>query len=202
MLLQLNKISQKSLNELSPSFNNLPETDHLDGTYRLRRYSVVQCNGNCVEIGDNTFLQTDEYNKFQGNVARKFEPIESDVISSVGMLEMCSQFGWICGLSDDQKIDVHQMRVVAQGEKAKVSPEGVHQDGYDYICIVSINRHNILGGRLLLHTEQKRDPFFSMELEEGVSAMIDDRVFWHNATDISPIGASLGYMDAFVLTAR
>ena len=37
MLLQLGTISRSAVEDLSQSFNNLPETDHLDGKYRLRR---------------------------------------------------------------------------------------------------------------------------------------------------------------------
>jgi hypothetical protein len=33
--------------------------------------------------------------------------------------------------------------------------------------------------------------------------MIDDRVMWHNATQIKPVNQDIqGYMDAFILTAK
>ena len=41
-LLQLNLINDELVETLADSFNNLPETNHKDGKYRLRRYSVVE----------------------------------------------------------------------------------------------------------------------------------------------------------------
>ena len=202
MLLQLDNISDESVESLTSSFNNLPQTEHLDGKYRLRRYSVIQCNGSCVELGENTFIQSDEYNKFQGNVARSFEPIEPKVIESVGMLEMSCMFKSTCGLPDDQKIEVHQMRIITLDEETPVSPEGVHQDGFDYICIVGIARYNVRGGHLLAYTNQGNEPFMSLALKPGEIAVINDKNLWHNASSIEPIIGKDGYMDAFVLTAR
>ena len=55
-LLQLDKISDESIESLIDSFNNLPETDHADGKYRLRRYSVIELR--------TTFLKNNpKYNK-------------------------------------------------------------------------------------------------------------------------------------------
>ena len=202
MLLQLSRISESAVDELSPSFDNLPETDHLDGKYRLRRYSVVKCSGNCVEAGDNTFIQSDKYNKFQGNVLRKFDPIESDVISSLGMLEICSVFTSACGLPSDQEIGIHQMRIITLEDKSKVSSEGVHQDGFDYISMVGIKRHYILGGKLLVHSDPEEKPFLSIELGAGLAVTLNDRLFWHDASNISPETESQGHMDTFILTAK
>ena len=201
MLLQLDQISDKTVVELAQSFGNLPETSHLDGKYRLRRYSTVQCNGNCIEIGDNTFTQSDEYNKFQGNVTRNFEAIEESVIKSVGMVEMCRMFKNICGFPENQEINIHQMRIITLDEETPVSPEGIHQDGYDYICIVGISRYNVDGGNLLLYKQQNSDPFFSVPLHPGLAAIINDRVLWHNASKIKPVIGVSGFIDSFILTA-
>ena len=41
-LLHMDKLTSEGLDSLRPSFENVPETDHKDGKYRLRRYSKVQ----------------------------------------------------------------------------------------------------------------------------------------------------------------
>ena len=82
------------------------------------------------------YAYSEDYNSFQGGMTRKFEPIESSVIHSKGMLEIYNRFKSVVGFSDGQKVDVHQMRVITLEEETQVSPEGIHQDGYDYICIV------------------------------------------------------------------
>jgi hypothetical protein len=62
-------LSHQATQQLMPSFSGLPHTQHADGKYRLRRYSVVKhLNGHVVEIGPRNFVQSDEINHFQGNV--------------------------------------------------------------------------------------------------------------------------------------
>ena len=39
--LHITSLSRHALEQLSPSFNQLPSTEHADGKYRLRRYSVI-----------------------------------------------------------------------------------------------------------------------------------------------------------------
>lgn len=202
MLLQLDNISDEAVESVSYSFNALPQTEHRDGKYRLRRYSVIQCNGNCVGLGENTFIQSDEYNKFQGNMTRSFEPIEPKTVDSIGMLEMSCMFKAACCLPDDQKIEVHQMRIITLDEETPVSPEGVHQDGFDYICIVGITRYNVTGGHLLVYSDKDDEHFMSLALKPGEIAMIDDKALWHNASNIEPVIGKDGYMDAFILTAK
>lgn len=203
MLLQLTKLTDSSVESLRESFSGLPETEHLDGKYRLRRYSVVQCTDkDCDELEIRTFNQSDEYNKFQGNMTRRFDPVEESVVHSSGMLEMCSMFKSVCGFPDDQKIDVHQMRVITLNEETPVSPEGIHQDGYDYICIVGIDRSQVEGGHLLVYSDKESDPFLSLPLSDGVAVMLNDRLLWHNASKITATTDTDGYVDAFILTAK
>ena len=98
MLLHLSTISRSAAEDLSQSFGNLPETEHLDGKYRLRRYSVISCNEeSCDKLKDQTFFQSEELNKFQGGMVRKFEPIEDSVINSNGLLEIYNRFREIAG---------------------------------------------------------------------------------------------------------
>ena len=206
MLLHLSTISRSAAEDLSQSFGNLPETEHLDGKYRLRRYSVISCNEeSCDKLKDQTFFQSEELNKFQGGMVRKFAPIEDSVINSNGLLEIYNRFREIAGFPLGQKVDVHQMRVITQEEETQVSPEGVHQDGYDYICIVGINRHNITGGHFLGYGNKDEEPFLSLPLEAGTMVVVNDRQLWHNASTIKsryPIGHEAGFLDSFILTMR
>ena len=207
-LLQLETISEAAVESVKASFNDLPHTAHADGMYRLRRYSVVR-----VEDGrghwyierrpQRSFNQSAEYNKFQGDIDRAFEDIEDDVITSQGMREICQTFKKANELPDKQKIEVHQMRVVTQDDGvASVAPEGVHQDGYDCIAIVGINRHNIEGGELLVSEEKDAKPFLKRGLSDGEIIMLDDSRFWHNASDIKAADkAQKGYGDWFILCA-
>ena len=95
------------------------------------------------------------------------------------------------------------MRIITRDELTPVSPEGVHQDGYRFIAIVGINRYNITGGNLLICKTYEGKPVVDFPLDSGEMVMIDDRVMWHNATQIKPVNQDIqGYMDAFILTAK
>ena len=205
--IKLEQISPWAVSTVKESFNRLPETEHRDGQYRLRRYSKIKLsdtdNFKYMKMESEAFNQSAHYNQFQGGVARKFEDMEDEVVQSGAMLEMCDTFLDSSGFSDDHEIEIHQMRIITRDELTPVSPEGVHQDGYRFIAIVGINRYNLTGGKLLICKTYEGKPVVDFPLDSGEMVMIDDRVMWHNATQIKPVNQDIqGYMDAFILTAK
>ena len=106
-------------------------------------------------------------------------------------------------LEDGQEIEIHQIRIAAIYEETQVAPEGVHQDGFDHIALVGVNRHNIVGGEIMLYQDSHEAPFFRKVLENGDVTMLADSKLWHNAQPIRTIDHDeMGYMDLFVLTAK
>ncbi len=202
--LQLTKLSEQAIAQLAPSFTQLPNTEHADGEFRLRRYSVVEFrDGDVVDLHKHEFMQTDDINRFQGNVVRQFEPLEQTTIQSDGMREMCEMFVASNRLVNGTQIEIHQIRISAIYEETQVAPEGVHQDGVDHIALVGMGRHNIEGGDIMLYNSFNEAPFFRKVLQSGEVAMLADNKLWHNATPIhSVIDGQRGHMDVFVLTAK
>lgn len=202
--LQLTKLSDNAFAQLAPSFTKLPNTEHADGKFRLRRYSVIQFkDGQVIDLQKNEFMQTDDINRFQGNVVRQFEPIETPTLQSEGMREICQLFADANKLADGQEIEIHQMRISAIFDETQVAPEGVHQDGFEHIALIGMGRHNIEGGDVMLYSSFNEAPFFRKVLQNGEVAMLADNKLWHNATPIrSVIEGEEGYMDVFVLTAK
>ena len=212
-LLQLNQLNKELINSLKGSFDGLPHTDHKDGAYRLRRYSAIELRTSFwnakeeIEIDrleHRDFLQSEDLNAHQGGMTRAFEDIEHEVLQSEGFKEICLTFKQENDLIDGQEVEVHQMRVVTlEGGTAPVSPEGVHQDGYDHIAMIAIARHNIGGGSLMAYDGKASKPFLTRSLEDGEMIMLNDRILWHNATPI--VASNLreqGYGDWFILCAR
>ena len=89
------------------------------------------------------FTQSEDYNKHQGGMKRTFENIEEEVLQSDGFKEICLIFKNANNMIDGQEIDVHQMRCVTLNGESELAPEGVHQDGFDRIGMISIDRDNI-----------------------------------------------------------
>ena len=212
-LLQLNYLDGSDVEDVKESFNNLPHTNHKDGKYRLRRLSFVEVRTEfwnakteavITKLKNRVFNQSAKYNEHQGGMNRKFEDIEDYVLQSQTMKEICLTFISENNLIGGQEIDVHQMRVATQEDgQAQASPEGVHQDGFDHIAMISVNRHNIRGGELLAYTSKEKDPFMSYALESGDMLMLNDRKLWHNAPPVEAIDKTeSGYGDWFILCAR
>lgn len=201
--LHLTQLSMTAIEQLSPSFEGLPRTEHADGQYRLRRYSVVGFeNGQVIDLNKNSFVQSSDINRFQDDVVRQFEPIEKGILSSDGFREMCALFVNANHLPEGQEIEIHQIRITAIYDETQVAPEGVHQDGFDHIALVGVGRHNIMGGDIMLYSSHNQAPFFRKVLENGEVAMLADSKLWHNAVPIrSVINDQEGHMDVFVLTA-
>ena len=101
--IRFDQLDDASVKELQPSFNDLPETDHKDGKYRLRKYTLVELTDyvnpetldlfrSYIELEVDTFNQSSQYNKHQGDVDRKFEPISQDILFSNAMLRVVHNF--------------------------------------------------------------------------------------------------------------
>jgi hypothetical protein len=154
-------------------------------------------------LTSSTFKQDKEYNSFQGDIERKFENLEDSTIHSEGMKELIYLFRDVNRLPQGTTIDIHQMRIITAKEHTQVSPEGVHRDGYDFISMIGISRHNVTGGNLLVYADKDGDHFLSMPLAAGEVITLDDNKLWHNASAIKAIDQQkMGHMDAFILTAK
>ncbi|MBC5850038.1 2OG-Fe dioxygenase family protein [Vibrio metschnikovii] len=202
--LQITHLSPEATRQLAPSFATLPHTEHADGKYRLRRYSVIQYrDGQVVSLGKNEFVQSEDINHFQGDIVRQFEPILAETLNSEGMREVCELFMQANELPNGQEIEIHQIRVTAIYDETQVAPEGVHQDGFDHIALVSIDRYNIVGGDIMLYNDCHEAPFFRKVLDNGEVAILADSKLWHNASPIRSVDHTQeGHMDVFVLTAK
>ena len=82
--MRLENISFHAVDSVKDSFNRLPHTSHLDGSYRLRRYSRIrmgeqpEIDETCdyIKLSQKPFNQSEDYNKHQGGMSRLFEDIE------------------------------------------------------------------------------------------------------------------------------
>lgn len=211
-LLELGQISSEHVAQLSESFNNLPKNEYCDGKYRLRRYSQFNFSQDKLpnigiintlrKLPAKAFTQSADFNVFQGDVVRQYEEIEQDIIDSEAFVEIFARFKGITNLDDESNIEVHQMRIIAKGEVgSQVTPEGVHQDGFQNIGMFVIDSSNVSGGELNIHTQQQAKPFIKHKFDQGEFVVLNDERFWHSAEDICSAGSGSAHMDLFVLTA-
>ena len=202
-LLQLRFINQADIDAVKPSFDNLPDNPYADGAFRKRRYSVIKKQQDKLVLqATKAFVQDDSINTFQGNIERTYENLEQSLLESQGMMSIVEEFRAMTGIDEDRDIEIHQFRMLAIDSDTPPAPEGVHQDGFDHVCICGVSHENIQGGELLVYEHKDAEPCFKMEIKDGMFALIDDRQVWHNATPMNKIDPEqTGYLDCFVLTA-
>lgn len=215
-LMQLIQLDKDAISTVKGSFDNLPHTDHKDGKYRLRRYSQIELRTSfwnaseqveITHLTSNEFTQSSDYNLHQGDKKRVFDNLEESTVNNEGFKEICLEFKRANELKDGIIVDVHQMRVVTLDEldgSAPVAPEGRHQDGYDCIGMIGIQRNNIKGGELHAYPDSESPAFLTHILRDGQMLLLADKILWHYATDIIKKHQDLhqGYGDWFVLCAN
>lgn len=189
------------------SWNDLSLDNHLidSGKYRYRRYSVFNSIAGKLELlPSEPHFQTREYNPMHGGSYRYYQDIAAEVLRSDTLKSL---IGWNIRLisTEEQKnwrIQCHQFRICAtEFEAGKPTPEGVHQDGADYVFIMLLDRQNVLGSRNTIHGESG-DIVYQTTLEEtGEAILLNDKRFWHGVSEMTPKDKNQkAYRDVLVLT--
>ena len=203
------KLDQKYKNlvshKLSKSFDNLS----IDKYYNIKRgrgFSLLKVdNFDKLEIiGDLNFYQSEIYNNYNGNVLRKYTNLNTDILDDELFKYFVKTFKeQIDKVSPvvTKYIQVHQIRVYANNLSTNLVPEGIHQDGFNFIAITCINRKNIIGGLNNVYDSIKTIKCYSTSLNEGEILILNDRKMFHDVTNIELNNLNeVGYRDIFVFT--
>ena len=93
-----------------------------------------------------------------------------------------------CG---DFKLTAHHTFIFCQGSaSATNSPEGIHQDGMDFIMSAFVvERKNVKGAKSIVYAEDKETKIFEAILKDGQGLLQADlhSSLWHEVTQISPL---------------
>lgn len=174
---------------------------NVPGAQRFRRFQRFFRKGTEWSYSDDySFMQSKHYNAVVGDVVRTFEPIASEVMAT-GLLQ-----SFALQQAEHFRIDieayevaVHQFRVAVAGEHAGSStPEGVHQDGHEFVCIVHWDSHNITGGTSRVYDLDKK-LIYSHALRGRTEALLlDDRMHFHDVSEVLSANGEKGWRDVFV----
>ncbi len=89
----------------------------------------------------------------------------------------------------------HNQLFVYPGAESTNSPEGVHQDGADYIIsALVLERHNILGGVSRIFDSDKQRVLLEYELQPGEAILQADNnsPLWHDVTPVTVLDVEKG----------
>ena len=197
---KINTIKNKDI--LKNSFNLLKKDRYYHNT-RYRAFSLLDIDdiNNLKIIGDLNFYQSENYNNFNGNILRTYNNISSNILSDYSFKSMINIFKINAEKEFKEKIRyilIHQIRVIIDDNNNIVTPEGIHQDGYNIVGICCINKNNIEGGINNIYDKDKK-LIYSKLLDEGEMLIINDNNYYHDVSAIKSKDNN-GYRDMIILT--
>jgi selenocysteine lyase/cysteine desulfurase len=180
-------------------FNELVQDKHYNIS-RFRRYSLI--NTETFQILGTKFLQSKKYNKsINGDILRKYNEInliDTDCFKNL-IDYFVGEVKYKTGI-DISTCMVHQIRVEANDDSISPVPEGIHQDGYNFIAIVCVNRKNIMGGVNKVFSLND-ELVYSSVLKQGEMLFMNDRELKHYVSDIIRIdNCKEAYRDVLIIT--
>lgn len=199
-LVSLPKVSQNLIH----SFNLIPEDKYLKSNfpYRCRTYGTgTVVRGEFFwDEQEQVFEQSQKLNSYVGGVSRKFENIDASIKESVCEQIILNAYNQIP--DGDYTVGIHQIRILADTDNQGIpTPEGIHQDGFDYVTVSCINTHNLSGGvSVLLDAKDHTKIVYEGTLIPGEQIVFSDKTFAHYTSNISPKVPGIAYRDVIVTT--
>ncbi|MBD2294641.1 2OG-Fe dioxygenase family protein [Anabaena sphaerica FACHB-251] len=202
-LFTLRKVNSINTEGFQAFFQNLPIDPYIKGKYRSRRLSrVVVSENKLIKLSHGHLFQSRDYNPLLGDIKREFAELEDALVELEIFKNLVLAFSDSCKLHPEAEIGIHQIRTTCSpGHLGNPAPEGIHQDGTDFIGIFSVGRDNIQGGETHLYTAKKEKPVFNKILQPGELVVVNDHDFFHFTTPIKPENPAPGTRDVFVLTS-
>jgi hypothetical protein len=201
-------ISFQSYPEFSSFWNKLDNDNFMldGGSYRQRKFGVFKYDPSSINpleyLGNDDFYQEKDTNILNGGIKRKFSGLDEDFASSDVLKKIISY-----DLSklpkryliNILKINIHQIRINSTSSTTgNPTPEGIHQDGHDYVAQHLIAKHNVTGGESTIY-DQRKQPLFSKTLSLPLQTIFvkDPKVF-HGVSPITP-EINSGYRDMLLI---
>jgi hypothetical protein len=159
--------------------------------FRLRRYgrySWSPAHDALTALPHEAYFQPEDENPYAGGIAREFAPLLPDTVHNP-FLHALVRLTFAClPVADDRRgktweVRIHQIRVVAApGEPGHPAPEGIHQDGTDFLTLHLVRRDNVVGGESTIY-DLGRTPIGCYTMREPLDSFIleDPRVL-HGVT--------------------
>ncbi len=183
--------------ELWSDWDDLPPDNYLknNARFRLRRYANFYFQPNSEEIRPLPhipYFQDKKLNNYVGGVQRNLAQLKESTLKNLFLHELIKFNFRQFPLENDMvkqawHVDVHLIRIVASAnEIGEPTPEGIHHDENDFICMHLVKRQNTLGGINTIY-DNDRSPLHSSTLYKPMDSVIiwDPRAM-HGVSPIMP----------------
>ncbi len=178
-------------------WNDLEPDNYLkdDASFRFRRFAYfyfLPCSGEVLPFKETPYFQSSELNSYAGDIQRKFVHLKDSILTNQFLHDLIrinfQQFPVSEEMSKKAwKLDVHQIRIVATSDQnGEPTPEGIHHDENDFVCMHLIKRHNIVDGVNTIY-DNNRNLLESFTLNEPMDSLIvwDPHVM-HGVSTVRP----------------
>lgn len=197
--------------DFADSWNRLDEDRHMGdgGRYRQRLHAAFRVTAQEITRKPHQpHYQSLAHNGLNGGVQRWFGPVTSAIggsATNIGVLNLCRNV--FARVAEDARpgayhTEMHQFRIEpAPDQVGKPTPEGMHRDGVDWVCVMLVNRENVKHGvtDIVAPDGQSLASFTMTKPMDCV--FLDDRRVLHGVTPIGLMDpARKGHRDVLVMT--
>lgn len=201
-----------SWDTFSATWDDMPQDLYMadGGRYRRRRHAVFQMTEETlVRLPHAPHYQSLDHNILNGGIERWFEPVKDETTANpvhTALLCLCRH---VFGDADpvkpfNHKVEMHQFRIEPSATGAgKPTPEGVHRDGVDWVCVLLVDRVNVGEGVTGIYApDGKSLGEFTLAKPLDCVFLNDHRVM-HGVTPIKLVDPGQpGFRDVLVLTFK
>jgi hypothetical protein len=176
-----------------------------DARFRLRRYGRYYwspADDTLEALPQEGYFQPKDENAYAGGITREFAPLLPDTVHNPFLLALVRTTFACLPVAGDRlekawEVRIHQIRIVASTKvPGQPAPEGIHQDGTDYLTLHLVRRQNIVGGETTIY-DLERKPIERYTMREPLDSLIlEDPRIMHGVTPVLPAnGQGLGIRD-------
>jgi hypothetical protein len=173
--------------------------------FRLRRYGRYcwsPASDALAPLPHEAYFQPEDENPYAGGIARDFAPLLPGTVDNPFLHALVrSTFACLPVPGERQgktwEVRIHQLRIVATPEEPGLpAPEGVHQDGTDWLTLHLVRRHNIVGGETTIY-DLGGKPIQRYTMQDTLDSLIlEDPRIMHGVTPVhSADGRTVGMRD-------
>jgi hypothetical protein len=173
--------------------------------FRLRRYGRFYwspADDALAPLPHKPYFQPEDENPYAGGLERDFALLLPDTVHNPFLRALVrSTFACLPVAGERQdatwEVRIHQIRIVASEKVPGLpAPEGIHQDGTDFLSLHLVRRRNIEGGESTIYDLERR-PIQRFTMREPLDSMIlEDPRIMHGVTAVlSADGQTLGTRD-------
>jgi hypothetical protein len=161
--------------------------------FRLRRYGRYYwspADDALAALPQQPYSQPKDENPYAGGIERNFAPLLPDTVHNPFLHALVRSTFACLPVAGDRRgqtweVRIHQVRIVASpGKPGLPAPEGIHQDGTDFLTLHLVRRRNVVGGESTIY-DLGRQPIACCTMREPLDSFIlEDPRIMHGVTPV------------------